>query len=598
MQQLPMAFINIALGGKNAALNSLGKSLSNDDFGQILGSVQDGEDWLRQSLVDHLDPEQLAELERQLAGGMSLPEAASIYLQQQRQAADLPPVPIENMPDGETTPGGRARRQTGLPWPLSQYLSVTPEPAESAPSAVPPPGPAAEEAAPVAPLVVPVAPIAAAEVPAGEASPGLRPSPAESLTSAAASASRVPPHLETGPTQPGKVTARFVVEAASSSPPISSKVLESPPGPGSYRTVEDAPQDTLPAPRPGAVRIPMETIPPTSPTVSRPVSPAMAPVPPDPIVNPRAVGRTPGSPVVPAAETGETVLPTAAPLVSTLRALWRQNEPSLLNVARSAVEVAPPPGSAGPAPVVSAAAVAPHTAPLPELPFGFLAREGQSAPNPQPAAHPRGGIAGANPLAELVADLLPNPSAARSEFSGPADRLVMNVLGVATGTEAAGAGVSRTAAAPVSVLAVPQRLHEAGWSQALGERLVLMAGREQQTAEIKLNPAHLGPLEVKLSLQQDQASVSFLSQHAPVREALEQAIPRLREMFNQQDLQLVNVDVGQRREQAHGGDGTGRGHGRESSHNRPVADSESALVIDVPISTRGEDSDRRLDLYA
>jgi flagellar hook-length control protein FliK len=147
-------------------------------------------------------------------------------------------------------------------------------------------------------------------------------------------------------------------------------------------------------------------------------------------------------------------------------------------------------------------------------------------------------------------------------------------------------------------LALPQRVNDAGWSQALGERLVVMAGRGQQVAEIKLNPAHLGPLEVKVSLQHDQASVSFLAQHAPVREALEQAIPRLREMFNQQDLQLVNVDVGQRRDApAGGGEGSARGQGGGMAGGRG-ANNDTAPIVELPISSQTVDADRRLDLYA
>jgi flagellar hook-length control protein FliK len=127
------------------------------------------------------------------------------------------------------------------------------------------------------------------------------------------------------------------------------------------------------------------------------------------------------------------------------------------------------------------------------------------------------------------------------------------------------AGAGAVASAPAAMLALPQRVGEPGWQQALGERVLWLAGREQQVAELRLNPPHLGPLEVRVVVQQDQASLAFLSQHAAVREALEQAIPRLRELLGQQDLQLVQVDVGERQapqHQAHGdraGSGSGRG---------------------------------------
>jgi flagellar hook-length control protein FliK len=81
------------------------------------------------------------------------------------------------------------------------------------------------------------------------------------------------------------------------------------------------------------------------------------------------------------------------------------------------------------------------------------------------------------------------------------------------------------------------------WGQGVGEQLALMVQGNLQTAEIKLNPAHLGPMEIRLSLNHDQASVTFISAHAAVRDALDAAMPRLRDMLEQQGINLANVDV-------------------------------------------------------
>jgi hypothetical protein len=84
------------------------------------------------------------------------------------------------------------------------------------------------------------------------------------------------------------------------------------------------------------------------------------------------------------------------------------------------------------------------------------------------------------------------------------------------------------------------------WDRALGERVLWLVGQQIQAAEIKLNPPHLGPVEVRLTLSGSEASLSFGTPHAPVREAIEQALPRLREQLAEQNLVLVNVDVGDR----------------------------------------------------
>lgn len=86
-------------------------------------------------------------------------------------------------------------------------------------------------------------------------------------------------------------------------------------------------------------------------------------------------------------------------------------------------------------------------------------------------------------------------------------------------------------------------LRQPGWDQAFGERVLWVANQKFQGAEIKLNPAHLGPVEVRVQLHNDQAQISFTAQHAATREALEAALPRLREMFNASGYSQVDVNV-------------------------------------------------------
>jgi flagellar hook-length control protein FliK len=81
------------------------------------------------------------------------------------------------------------------------------------------------------------------------------------------------------------------------------------------------------------------------------------------------------------------------------------------------------------------------------------------------------------------------------------------------------------------------------WSEAVAERVMWMSSKGLQEAEIHLNPADLGPIQVKVSLVADQAHVSFVVSNASVREALDQNAIRLREMFNGEGLNLVDVDV-------------------------------------------------------
>jgi len=58
-----------------------------------------------------------------------------------------------------------------------------------------------------------------------------------------------------------------------------------------------------------------------------------------------------------------------------------------------------------------------------------------------------------------------------------------------------------------------------------------MNNKSISAAEIKLNPAHLGPISVRIDVNQDQATIMFTAQHADVKEAIEASIPKLREML-------------------------------------------------------------------
>lgn len=90
---------------------------------------------------------------------------------------------------------------------------------------------------------------------------------------------------------------------------------------------------------------------------------------------------------------------------------------------------------------------------------------------------------------------------------------------------------------------VPVAVGSPQWTQAVGDKVLWLAAQNVSAAEIRLDPPELGPMQVKVSVNQDQASVTFTSPHPAVREVLDQQLNRLREMFSEQGLNLVNVDV-------------------------------------------------------
>lgn len=88
-------------------------------------------------------------------------------------------------------------------------------------------------------------------------------------------------------------------------------------------------------------------------------------------------------------------------------------------------------------------------------------------------------------------------------------------------------------------------LHGNQFDEELGARISWLADQKIGHAHIKLNPAELGPVEVRLHMTGDQVNASFISAQADVRQALENSLPRLRDMLGQHGFQLGQADVGQ-----------------------------------------------------
>lgn len=113
----------------------------------------------------------------------------------------------------------------------------------------------------------------------------------------------------------------------------------------------------------------------------------------------------------------------------------------------------------------------------------------------------------------------------------------------------------RTPAAPSSVAPTPAPdLRSADFDDAFGARIGWLAGQKIGHAHIRITPQDMGQIEVKLQLDGDRVHASFSSAHAEVRSALENSLPRLREMLGEQGLELAQADVGQQREAPAGKD--------------------------------------------
>lgn len=124
-------------------------------------------------------------------------------------------------------------------------------------------------------------------------------------------------------------------------------------------------------------------------------------------------------------------------------------------------------------------------------------------------------------------------------------------------------------------LSVPTSIRDQSWASDFGQKIVWLAGNDKQSAQITLNPPQMGPIEVSLSLDKGSASASFTSANSEVRNALETAMPKLREMFASAGIELgqTNVSAESFRQQAENGNANGGSSQWRSDNAILVADS-------------------------
>ena len=67
----------------------------------------------------------------------------------------------------------------------------------------------------------------------------------------------------------------------------------------------------------------------------------------------------------------------------------------------------------------------------------------------------------------------------------------------------------------------------------------------QDRAEIRLTPAELGPIRIRVSLAADDAMVDISAAHAATRAAIEASMPTLRQMLAEQGLRLADYRMDQ-----------------------------------------------------
>jgi flagellar hook-length control protein FliK len=213
----------------------------------------------------------------------------------------------------------------------------------------------------------------------------------------------------------------------------------------------------------------------------------------------------------------------------------------------------------------------------------FAPSNGQGSAPPDISGIASQGSSAAAAQAQLLSDLLEADQPAGDQVGAGFDSMQLQP------TMADTLQGARTAAASDAVIARPvhQPVGSAAWADEIGSRLTLMVDQGKHTASLRLSPEHLGPLEIRIAMHDDQASVWFGAAHADTRAAIETALPRLRELFASQGLSLADAGVFREPPRDHAAQAS---HLNSSDRDSQVSEDASAVIRRVNLGL--------LDAYA
>ncbi|MDA0127461.1 flagellar hook-length control protein FliK [Vibrio sp. MarTm2] len=117
---------------------------------------------------------------------------------------------------------------------------------------------------------------------------------------------------------------------------------------------------------------------------------------------------------------------------------------------------------------------------------------------------------------------------------------------------------------------VPLQLNREIASDQVAERVQMMMSKNLKNIDIRLDPPELGRMQIRMNMNGDGATVHFTVANQQARDALEQSMPRLREMLAQQGVQLGDTSVQQQAsgQQQNRYAANGQGQGGQPSSNQ------------------------------
>jgi len=137
------------------------------------------------------------------------------------------------------------------------------------------------------------------------------------------------------------------------------------------------------------------------------------------------------------------------------------------------------------------------------------------------------------------------------------------------------------------------------FGSALSERVQWLVKEGIQSAELTLHPQDMGPIRIEMSIDGTATSIDFAATQADTRAAIEQSLPRLRDLLADQGLQLGGTQIGadtSRQDNPGNRARQSAGTSRTATVGIPEATSDGVAVSGMPAPRRKGAG--RIDLFA
>lgn len=134
-------------------------------------------------------------------------------------------------------------------------------------------------------------------------------------------------------------------------------------------------------------------------------------------------------------------------------------------------------------------------------------------------------------------------------------------------------------------------------AKMLQERVTSMLSINNKEAEIRLDPPEMGSMQIRIRSDAEQAQINFVVQNQQAKEALEQSLPRLRELLMQQGLELGESSI------SYGGSSPEQNEQQEGQPqgqmaNNSSSDETNSEQPDKQTHSSGQQTSSSIDYYA